>query len=214
MVFNATFNNISVILWRSVLLVEETGENHQPTYRKSLTKFITKCCIEYTSPWAGIELTTSVAIGTDCTGSCRSNYHTITATTAPKTRSFMKLNILFTLDRTIIKRLLTFPWEQKKITKMNYNIPFKVRRGIIILSVTFSLTELCNRQTDWLINFYSYQSKFVMIYYKCPLLLGQSTLVLETCNLHTNKMSNLSDIWTGLDPMNIYLYVTSVTIIG
>ena len=30
MVFNATFNNISVILWRSVLLVEETkvpGEN-------------------------------------------------------------------------------------------------------------------------------------------------------------------------------------------
>ena len=30
--FNATFNNISVILWRSVLLVEETGvseENHR-----------------------------------------------------------------------------------------------------------------------------------------------------------------------------------------
>jgi hypothetical protein len=33
MVFNATFNNISVISWRSVLLVEETGgygENHPP----------------------------------------------------------------------------------------------------------------------------------------------------------------------------------------
>jgi hypothetical protein len=33
MVFNATFNNISVILWQSVLLVEETGvpgESHQP----------------------------------------------------------------------------------------------------------------------------------------------------------------------------------------
>jgi len=33
MVFNATFNNNSVILWRSVLLVEETGvpgENHRP----------------------------------------------------------------------------------------------------------------------------------------------------------------------------------------
>jgi hypothetical protein len=31
MVFNATFNNISVILWQAVLLVEETGypgENH------------------------------------------------------------------------------------------------------------------------------------------------------------------------------------------
>ena len=33
MVFNATFNTISVISWRSVLLVEETGvrgENHRP----------------------------------------------------------------------------------------------------------------------------------------------------------------------------------------
>jgi hypothetical protein len=33
MVFNTTFNNISVISWQSVLLVEETGEpgeNHRP----------------------------------------------------------------------------------------------------------------------------------------------------------------------------------------
>jgi len=32
MVFNATFNNVSVISWRSILLVEETGvpgENHR-----------------------------------------------------------------------------------------------------------------------------------------------------------------------------------------
>jgi hypothetical protein len=28
--FNATLNNISVISWPSVLLVEETGENHRP----------------------------------------------------------------------------------------------------------------------------------------------------------------------------------------
>jgi len=42
MVFNATFNNISVILWRSVLLVEETGrpgENHPPvaSHRKTIS---------------------------------------------------------------------------------------------------------------------------------------------------------------------------------
>ena len=33
MVFNAAFNNISAIPWRSVLLMEETGvsgENHRP----------------------------------------------------------------------------------------------------------------------------------------------------------------------------------------
>ena len=36
MVFNATFNNISVILWRTVILVEESGvpgEKHQSAAR-------------------------------------------------------------------------------------------------------------------------------------------------------------------------------------
>ena len=32
MVFNAAFNNISVISWRSVLLVEETGVPEKTTY--------------------------------------------------------------------------------------------------------------------------------------------------------------------------------------
>jgi hypothetical protein len=39
-VFNAAFNNISVISWWSVLLVEETGGPGE-THRKSLTNFIT-----------------------------------------------------------------------------------------------------------------------------------------------------------------------------
>ena len=33
--------------------------------------------------WAGFELTTSVVIGTDCIGSCKSNFHTIMTMTAP-----------------------------------------------------------------------------------------------------------------------------------
>ena len=37
----------------------------------------------YISPWSGFELSTSVVIGTDHIDSCKSNYHTITATTAP-----------------------------------------------------------------------------------------------------------------------------------
>ena len=42
MVFNDTFNNISVISWQSVLLVEETGgegENHRPvrSHRQTLS---------------------------------------------------------------------------------------------------------------------------------------------------------------------------------
>jgi hypothetical protein len=75
-VFHTTFNNISVISWRSVLLVEETGSTlrKQQTCRKSLTNLITQCCIEYTSPWAGFKLTTLVVIGTDCTCSLPYDY--------------------------------------------------------------------------------------------------------------------------------------------
>ena len=50
--FNATFNNISVISWHSVLLVEKTGEheeNNPPATSHWLYHFITKSCFEYTS---------------------------------------------------------------------------------------------------------------------------------------------------------------------
>jgi hypothetical protein len=50
MMFNATFNNISIISWQSVLLVEETGipgEKHPPA-ASHWQNFITKCCIKYT----------------------------------------------------------------------------------------------------------------------------------------------------------------------
>ena len=93
MVFNATFNNISVILWWSVSLVEETAvpkENHQPSASHWQT-YHTMLYIEYTSPWMGFELTTLVVIGTDCIGNCKSNYHTITSMTPPKRSSYQDL---------------------------------------------------------------------------------------------------------------------------
>jgi hypothetical protein len=62
----------------------------KPEYQEKATdlsqvtdKFKTLCWIEYTSPWTGFELTTFVLIGTDCIGSCKSNYNTITTTMAP-----------------------------------------------------------------------------------------------------------------------------------
>ena len=84
-VLNATFNNISVISWRSVLLVEETkvlGKNHQPSASHT-DKLYHISCIEYPSQYAVFELTTLVVIDTDCTGSCKFNNHTITTATAP-----------------------------------------------------------------------------------------------------------------------------------
>ena len=79
-VFNATINNISVILWRSVLLVEDTSTRRKPrTCRKALTN------------------SHKVVSSTPrhCTASYKSNYHTIirscTTTTAP--RFYILLNL-------------------------------------------------------------------------------------------------------------------------
>ena len=78
MVFNGIFNNILAISWRSVLLMEETrvpGENHQPA-----TSHIMLHRVHLS--WTGFEFPTLVVIGTHCIGSYKSNYHTITTTTA------------------------------------------------------------------------------------------------------------------------------------
>ena len=64
----------------SHLLLEEIGGP-----RENLLQVTDKLyhIMLYTSPWSKFELT-SVVIGTDCIGSCKSNYHTITAMTTPE----------------------------------------------------------------------------------------------------------------------------------
>jgi len=70
-------------------MVSFIGAGNQSTHRKSqtcpksLTNFMTYYCIKYTSQRAELELTSLVVIGTDCIGSCKSNYHTITTMMAP-----------------------------------------------------------------------------------------------------------------------------------
>jgi hypothetical protein len=63
----------------------------------------------YTFLWSGFELTTSVVIGTDCVGSCKSNYYTITTT-------------------RIIGNKMCQPWikqlENEGIQLLNWGFPF------------------------------------------------------------------------------------------
>ena len=74
--FNATLNSISV------LLMEENSENHQPVTHHWQTLLHNIVSSTHHHKWE-FELTTSVVLGTDCTVSCKSNYHMIMTTTAP-----------------------------------------------------------------------------------------------------------------------------------
>ena len=84
MEFNATFNNSSAIWWRIVLMVEETGVPEKTTDLSQVTDNINDIMLHWVHlASAEFELTALLVICTDCTGSCRSNYHAITTTTIP-----------------------------------------------------------------------------------------------------------------------------------
>jgi hypothetical protein len=86
MVFNATFNNVSIISWWSVffLLVEETGvpkEKHRPV---EVTDKLLSQNVVSSIPLHEWDSNSQLLVvkGTDCIGSCKSNYNNITTKTA------------------------------------------------------------------------------------------------------------------------------------
>ena len=113
MVFNATFNNISVISWRSVLFVEESRvpeENRRSTTRHGKTL----------SHDVVFELTTLVVICTDCIGSYKSTYHTITTIGGCIYFQMMDMADIILLYSG---HLMTTPSKLQPIT-MTYNLTF------------------------------------------------------------------------------------------
>jgi hypothetical protein len=101
MVFNSTFNNISVISWRQVLLVDETEENHNMSqvidkiYHIMLHRQQPAINGVQTHNFSGYKHWLHV-------GSCKSNYLKITITTAPLCQAMFKQNIIITWKQSFL----------------------------------------------------------------------------------------------------------------
>ena len=79
MVFNATFNNIIVISWWEVLLVEETRVSGETTDLSQVTDKLYHIMLHWAHlAMSRIQLWALVVTGTDCTRSYKCNYHTTT----------------------------------------------------------------------------------------------------------------------------------------
>jgi hypothetical protein len=73
----------------------------------------------YTSPWSRFELTTLVVIGTDFIGSCKFNYHTITATTA---RNNDLLSIVATSSLFTLSVIPVFLYKHEQTTMIYFHL--------------------------------------------------------------------------------------------
>ena len=75
------------------MAVSFIGGGNWITQRKPLTCRKSRILYQVHLARVGFELTTSKMIGTDCTDSCKSNYHTITTVMAPKEECCVIINM-------------------------------------------------------------------------------------------------------------------------
>ena len=96
----------------------------------------------YTSPLSRFEFPTSVVIGIDCIGSCKSNYHTTTATISNEI-----CLIPFVLRVQIRRGCLEKPESRYKITTVQYkvlvpgqNLHFQRHNYVVVLFICFVIS--------------------------------------------------------------------------
>ena len=144
------------ISWQSVLFVEETGvsrENHRPvaSYWQTLSHNIVHIALRE------IRIELSVVIGNDCIGSCKSNYHTITATTPP-TRGYIYflLGYFKYINMIFFFKYYTVFWSVQLV------ILFKQEFVICFFFVLYFFVFFTFAISKWCVHLYTYTYKSVL----------------------------------------------------
>jgi hypothetical protein len=102
----------------------------------------------YTSHWSRFELTTSVVIGTDCIGSCKSNYHTSTATTVP---SIVSMN--WHCNETLLSSAFWCSTKGTELCSASWCSTKGTPSWLMLwvrISISARCTTLCDKVCQWL----------------------------------------------------------------
>ena len=115
----------------------------------------------YISPGTGFELTTLVVICTDCIGSCKSNYHAMTATATPLYYGYQCLRIVVSTVCSIIY-VSTFSvpccdvhYDFRIKTMFGSSFPTFVCRWVHVLFMLFVFVSVSMLIFTWAIYFFS-----------------------------------------------------------
>ena len=93
MVFNATFNNISVISWWQFYWWRKSVYPEKTTDLSQVTDIIG--CMEYTSPWTGFELTTLYCQHLDIDVDCNLSWEIAANCTIKKNKFNIKMHVFY-----------------------------------------------------------------------------------------------------------------------
>jgi hypothetical protein len=127
----------------------------------------------YTSPWSRFELTTPMVIDTDCIGSCKANYNTITATMAPVRWSIKGVRYLSANKRTIVDPLLFLLFINDIVTDIKASIKLFADDTSLYVKVDApqNAADIINRDLEkfhqwsvnWLVKFNPQKTEIMVI---------------------------------------------------
>ena len=115
--------------WRKLEDTEKTTDLWQVT-----DKLYHIMLYQVNPAWTGFELTTLVVIGTDCIGSCKSNYHTITTTPQINMRLLLYLVVIYFIWFLMMINLLFQNSVHSWMLGNNKSIKKKILGRLIFLS--------------------------------------------------------------------------------